>query len=114
MIFKARKDITEKGIVKKINKIPRKDITEHIRAELKEMMVMGASEMLSIHSFIKYLISEEKDKKFLTPKDSIIAENKEVLEKNHNCKIIILSEEGDKKIKKIHGVDKENDRHNNN
>jgi hypothetical protein len=115
MIINARKDITEKGIVKKMNKIPRKDITEHIRAELKEMMIMGASEMLSLHSFIQYLISEEKDKKFLTPRNSIIAKNKEILEKNHNCKIIILSEEQDKKIKKIRiGDDKENDRHNNN
>lgn len=84
-----------------MNKIPRQDIAKQVKEDLQEIMIMGAKEMLSINSFIKYLISEEKDKKFLTPYDSIIAKNKKVLEKNHNCKIIILSEEQDKKIKKI-------------
>jgi hypothetical protein len=101
MIIKARKDITEKGLVKRMNKIPRQDIAEQVKGDLQEMMIMGAKEMLTINSFIQYLISDEKDKKFLTPYDSIIAKNKKVLEKNHNCKIIILSEEMDKKIKKL-------------
>jgi len=99
MIIKARKDITEKGIVKRMNKIPKKDITEQVRADIRELMDFGLPELISINSFIQYLVDDSKDKKFLTPRDSIIAKNKKVLEERHNCKIIVLSEEQDKKIK---------------
>lgn len=67
-----------------------KECLESIENDLKEIDGIGVEEVLSVWAFFKYLISEPPElekgdrKVFVTPRTSIIYQNKDLLEKN--CK----------------------------
>jgi len=91
MIIHTKKNkVTNKEIVERIKETPPEKINESIIEDFTEISQLQPTTLLTITSFIKYLIADDKNKVFATPPDSIIGKNKKTLEKNHNCKIRII------------------------
>ena len=75
-----KKDFTKKGIKKLINRT------------LEEINHLSDNDLISIWSFFKFLITDIPDNAdaviFVTPTNSLIYQNKEILEKKYGIKIM--------------------------
>jgi Asp-tRNA(Asn)/Glu-tRNA(Gln) amidotransferase B subunit len=91
MIIRTKKNkVTNKELEETINKMAKGNIVSSITQDLMEISRLTTKDLLTMISFIKYIIADDKNKIFATTPDTIIGKNKKTLEKNHNCKIRII------------------------
>jgi hypothetical protein len=79
-----------KDAEKKIKKMSQSELEAVVTTEVQKMLSYHTKDMLCLVSFFEFLSDENKDKAFLTNKDSMVAKKKNVLKRLHNCNIKIM------------------------